>query len=79
RSRATRDTGMIVGFCGEGEGGESGWTRTWLKAVDGRGRWAATIGGGDGGSHPQMSREGSLIAYRVGTNTRIGQLVVEGR
>lgn len=74
-----RDTGMIVGFWGEGPGGESGWTRTWLKAIDGRGRWSATIDGGDGGSHPQMSREGSFIAYRGRLGTGVGQLVVEGR
>jgi hypothetical protein len=73
------DAGLIVGFSGEGGGGEQGWTRTWLVAVDGGGRWTAKIAGGDGGSDPQMSREGSFIAWRTAAGTRVGQLVVEKR
>ncbi|HKQ57050.1 MAG TPA: hypothetical protein VJY35_04210 [Candidatus Eisenbacteria bacterium] len=71
------DTQLIVGYSGDGGGGEQGWTHTWLEAADGGGRWTAKIAGGDGGSDPQMSREGSFIAWGTAAGTRVGQLVVE--
>jgi len=71
------DSRMIVGHAGEGGGGEQGPTRTWLVAADRDGRWTTRIAGSEGGTDPQMSREGSFIAFAVGKGTRVAQLVVE--
>ena len=72
------DGRMIVGFGGEG-GGEQGYLRTWIEAADAGGRWSTRVSGGEGAQAPQLSREGSFIAYRTARGTAVGRLVIEGR
>jgi len=67
---------LIVGFS-VGGGPEPTRARTWLEAADAGGRWSVPIAGGEGGADPQMSREGSYIAFRTGECTRVAKLVVE--
>lgn len=72
------DGGLIAGFAGESDG-EGGWTRTWLEAADAGGRWSALVTGGEDGQAPQMSREGTYVAFSAAKGTTIGRLVVEPR
>lgn len=72
------DGGLIAGFGGEG-GGESGWSRTWLEAAAADGRWSTRVTGGENGQSPQMSREGSYVAFLAPRGTTVARLVVEPR
>jgi hypothetical protein len=74
-SAISADGRLIVGFTGDWAG-EAGWTRTWLEACDAGGHWSARVAGGEGGEDPQMSREGSYLAFRTGKGTRVAKLVV---
>ena len=72
------DGRLIVGYTGDWID-EQGWTRTWLEAADAAGRWSARVEGGEGGSDPQLSREGSFIAFRSAKGTTVARLVIEPR
>jgi hypothetical protein len=75
-SAISGDGRLILGFAGE-SAGEGGWTRTWLEACDAGGHWSARVTGGEEGQDPQMSREGSYIAFRAAKGTQVAKLVVE--
>lgn len=72
------DGRLIVGSDTDLDPKHGGYNHSWLVAADAAGHWTTMIAGGDGGSAPQMSREGSVIAYTARRGTRVARLTVEG-